>query len=180
MAKYLIRTNGRERKTHITGLGNSSERLGLVYTDFLLRPENRDITKEEVIDPLTNKSIGEIRLNWKGNLIVIRSNGKNICTINEKGEYHEEDKRIPFRRYGKKDLMSEKYERLRNMGLDYAYSLGENSTISHAFCFERDGDLASVVFGKNEDVNINDALKGLGLSLFKRVEDQDYVFEFVR
>ena len=129
MAKYLIRIDGKERKTHVIGLGDSSKRLGLVYTDFLLRPENRDITSEDIIDPLTDKLIGEIRLNWRGNLIAIRSNEKNICTINGKGEYREENKRVAFRRYEKTDLMSEKYERLRSMGLDYAYSLGEKSAI---------------------------------------------------
>ena len=180
MNRYLIRTNSEEKKTQIVRLGNPMERLGMIYTDFLIRPENRDITKEDIVNPSTNKPIGQVKLYGRENLIAVRVNGKDIASFNRDGRYFERGKIIPFVRYGKKDLSSEKYAKLMNMGIDHAYSLGKDSTLSHIFCFERNGGLASIVFGKKETVEIDDALKGLALSLAKRIENQDYVFEFLK
>ena len=62
MSRYLIRTDKKERKTQIVRIVDPLERIGIIYTDFLLKPESRDITKEDIVDPDTNKTIGQLRL----------------------------------------------------------------------------------------------------------------------
>ena len=169
MNRYLIRTDREENKTQILKLGNPVERIGLIYTDFILRPGTRDITKEEIVDPETSKSIGQVRLYRKDDLIVVRFGGKDVVVIDREGTYTENGEKIPFRRYDVKDLTSERYSKLIEMGLDHAYSLGDKSQLSHIFCFGKDNSLASVVFGRSGSEGTEVALKGLGLSLSKRI-----------
>lgn len=181
MEKYLVKTNKDEKKTQIVRLGENPERIGLVYTDFLIRPGIRDINSEEIVDPLTNKAIGQIRIFRKKDIIVVRTNGKEIAALGRDGSYREDGLDIPFRRYDKKDLSSERYSQLRSLGLNHAYSLGEKSQLSHLFCFERNGDLASLVYSKEgAEGGLNLALKSLALALAQRIENQDYVFEFLK
>lgn len=180
MSRYLIKTDQNERKTQIVKIGHPLERIGIVYTDFLLRLENRDITKEDIVDPETNKPIGQVRLYRKDNLIVVRFEGKDIATLSRQGVYNENGEEVPFRGYDTKDLSLEKYTKLREMGLHHAYSLGKKSQLSHIFCFERDNSLASIVISRDGNEGTRVALTGLALSLAKRVGNQDYIFEFLR
>ena len=180
MSRYLIRTDKGERKTQIVRMENPLEKVGLIYTDFLLKPKGRDITKEDIVDPETNQPLGQVRLYGKNNLIVVRFEGKDIATLDRKGVYKENGEELPFRKYDAQNLLSEKYAKLREMGLDHAYSLGKKSQLSHIFCFEKDNSLASIVFDRNGSRGIGIALNGLALSLAKRLENQDYVFEFLK
>jgi len=179
MTRYLIKTDKHEKKTHLVSLGNPLERIGLIYTDFLVRLDVRDITSEEIVDPSENKAVGQIVLYKKKDIITVRLNGKEVASLNRDGEYSEEGSQIPFKRYERDNLSTEKYERLLSAGLDHAYSLGEQSALSHIFCFERGRDLASIVYGRNKQEGLSTVLKGLVLSLAKRIESQDYVFEFM-
>ena len=96
MNRYLIRTDREENKTQILKLGNPVERIGLIYTDFILRPGTRDITKEEIVDPETSKSIGQVRLYRKDDLIVVRFGGKDVVVIDREGTYTENGEKIPL------------------------------------------------------------------------------------
>ena len=58
--------------------------------------------------------------------------------------------------------------------------LGKKSQLSHIFCFERNNDLASLVFEKGQSEGVQIALMSLALSLAKRIETQDYINEFLR
>jgi len=180
MNRYLIRTDKDERKTLIVRMGNPLERVGLIYTDFLLRQGNRDITREDIVNPETSKPIGQVRLYRKDNLIVVRFDGKDIAILDRNGTYNEDGEEVPFRRYDARNLTSEKYQRLREMGLDHAYSLGQKSQLSHIFCFEKDNSLASLVFSRDGNEGTQTALTGVALSLARRIENQDYVYEFLK
>lgn len=179
MNRYLIRTDKNERKTRIVSLGNPSKMIGLVYTDFLLRLGGKEITKEEVVNPETDKPIGQIVLHRKNDLVVVEYGGKEIAALSKTGDYREGGQKMPIKTYSADDLPQEKYANMRAMGLKYAYSLSEKSRISHAFCFERGNNLAGIVFGRDGEER-SEALKGLALILAKRIESQDYVFEFLK
>lgn len=181
MEKYLVKTDKDEKKTQIVRLSDHPERIGLVYTDFLIRPEVRDITSEEIVDPLTNKIIGQIRILRKKNLIVVKANGKEIAALSREGFYREDGLNVSFKKYNEKNLSSEKYAQLHSLGLNHAYSLGKKSQLSHLFCFERNGNLASLVYSKDgAEEGLNIALKSLTLALAQRIENQDYIFEFLK
>ena len=64
------------------------------------------------------------------------------------------------------------------MGLTHAYFLGELSSLSQVFCFEKGSDLSGIVYAKESD-DIS-ALKGLSLVLAKRIENQKFIFEFMK
>ncbi len=180
MTKYLIKTDTEERKTHIIKLQSPIERIGLVYTDFIVRPDTRDISREEIVNPQINKSIGHVNLHKKEGLVSVTFEGREIATINRDGGYKEDSKEVPIRRYNSTDLSSDKYARLKQMGLTHAYSLGEESSLAYVFCFARNGGLASIAISREEKEGTNIALKGLALSIATRVEEQDYLFDFLR
>ena len=90
------------------------------------------------------------------------------------------------------------------MGISHAYFLGDKSSLSSVFCFERGKDLSGVVYSKDSETNtgqksndfspvspnpkqtfegfgdIQTALKGLALVLAQRIGEQEYIFEFMR
>ena len=56
MAQYLVRTNKDEKKTYILRVGTPAEIAGVIYSDFNLNLGNRDISTEDIVNPLSNKS----------------------------------------------------------------------------------------------------------------------------
>jgi len=179
MVEYIIKTDKKDKKTHILRAGTPTVRLGIVYTDFNLSPETREISTEEIIDPKTNKAIAEIRLFNNGNVISINSKREELSAVTQFGEYKEGGVIVPYRRLTKAVLLSRpEYKSLEEMGITHAYFLGESSPISQVFYFERKGDISGVVYSK--DSSDNNALKGLALVLAQRIEDQEFIFEFMR
>ena len=179
MIEYIIKTDKKDKKTHILRAGTPTTRLGMIYTDFNLSPETREILTEEIIDPKTDKAIADIRLYNNGNIISINSRRKELSAMTQFGEYKESGVIVPYRRLTKAVLLSkEEYKALEEMGITHAYFLGEKSSVSQVFCFEREGDISGVVYSK--DSNDNNTLKGLALVLAQRIEEQDFIFEFMR
>ena len=179
MIEYIIKTDKKDKKTHILRAGTPTTRLGMIYTDFNLSPETREILTEEIIDPKTNRAIAEIRLYNDGNTISVNSKRKELSAMTQFGEYKEVGVVVPYRRLTKAVLLSkDEYKALEGMGITHAYFLGGRSPISQVFCFERESDISGVVYSK--DSNDDNALKGLALVLAQRIEKQDFIFEFMR
>jgi len=179
MAQYLIRTNREEKKTYVLRVDNPTEIIGLIYTDFNLALKNRDISLEDVVNPLLNKQIVQIHLYQNGNIISINSRKKELSSFTEIGEYKEDGLVIPYRKMTKDILLSKsEYKSLEEMGITHAYFLGEKSMLSQVFCFEKDGNLSGIVHTKEMDFDA--ALRGLTLSLAQRIEDQEFIFEFMK
>lgn len=162
MNKYLIRINQEEKKTHIIDMSNHLRTIGLTYADFLSMPNKGDITKEKIINPNAGKLVGEIEMYGKDNLISVKFHEKEIAVLNRKGVYIEDGNEIPFKKYN--DFSLDKYTKLKEIGLDCAYSFGEKSQLSHIFCFVKGNGLASTVFG-NGNGGSEVALKGLIFAL---------------
>lgn len=179
MAQYIIRTDKNRRHTYILKAGDHAETIGMAYTDFHLRPGNRDISSEDIVEPLSNKTIAQARLHQEGNIIAVSLKGKEISAYTKQGEYKENGIIIPYRKMMKDVLLSrQKYEALKNAGLTHAYFLGENSSLHQVLCFEKDSDISGIIQAKGAD-DIS-ALKGLSLVLAQRVENQEFIFEFMR
>jgi len=179
MSQYIVRTDKEEKKTHILRVGTSAEAAGVIYTDFNLGLGNRDISTEDIVNPLSNKSIARVQLYQNGNIITIQSKRKELSAFTENGDYKEDGLIIPYQKMTKDILLSrQEYKSLEEMGLTHAYFLGDRSSLSQVFCFERDADISGVIHAREaDDVS---ALKGLVLVLAQRIEDQEFVFEFMK
>ena len=70
------------------------------------------------------------------------------------------------------------YKGLEKLGRTHAYFLGEKSSLSHIFCFEKDGDFSGIIYSKKSDDE--NALRGLTLVLAQQIENQDFIFEFIK
>ncbi len=179
MSEYLIKTNKDEKKTHILRVGTPTEIVGMIYTDFNLGLGNRYISKEDIVNPSSNKSIAEVQLYPHGNIVSIKSKGKDISTYTQDGEYKEEGIVLPYRKIVKDVLLSRpEYKKLKDLGVTHAYFLSDKSALSQVFCFEKDADISGVIYAREtDDVS---ALKGLALVLAQRIENQEFVFEFMK
>ena len=179
MAEYLIRTDNQERKTHVSRVGTPAEVAGLVYTDFNLKLGNRGIASEDVVNPLSDKAIAQIHLYQNGNVIYVNSRRKELSAFTENGDYREDGVIIPYRRMAKDVLLARpEYKALEEMGGTHAYFLGDMSSLSQVFCFAKGSDISGVIHSREaDDVS---ALKGLTLVLAQRIEDQEFLFEFVK
>ena len=179
MVQYLIRTNKDEKKTYILRVGTPAEIAGVIYSNFNLNLGNRDISTEDIVNPLSNKSIARVELNQHGNVVAVKSKRKELSAYTPNGEYKEEGIIIPYRKIAKNILLSRpEYKSLEEMGLTHAYFLGDRSSLSQVFCFEKDADISGVVYARESD-DIS-ALKGLALVIAQRIEQQDFIFEFMR
>ena len=154
------------------------DRLGLIYTDFSVYHGTRDILREDIVDPKTNRPIGSVTLYRKDNAISVCSGKKEVSALTQKGKYKEDGKVVPYRKLTRQVLLAkEEYRSLEDMGITHAYFLGKKSSLDHVFCLRKGKDLAGIIEAEDSDVN---ALKGLTLVLAQRVEDQDYIFDFMR
>ena len=179
MAQYLVRTNKDEKKTYILRVGTPAEIAGVIYSDFNLNLGNRDISTEDIVNPLSNESIARVELNQHGNIVAVKFKRKDLSAYTQNGEYREEGIIIPHRKIARDVLLSRpEYKALEEMGLTHAYFLGDSSSLSQVFCFEKDADISGVVYVRESD-DIS-ALKGLALVIAQRIEQQDFIFEFMR
>jgi len=177
--QYLVRTDKDEKKTHILRVGTPAEVAGVIYTDFNLGLGNRDISAEDIVNPLSNKSIARVQLYQHGNIVAVKSKRKELSAYTQNGEYKEDGIIIPYRKMAKDVLLSrQEYKELGEMGLTHAYFLGDRSSLSQVFCFEKDADISGVIHAREAD-DLS-ALKGLVLVLAERIEDQEFVFEFMK
>ena len=179
MTQYLVRTNSEQRKTHILRVGDPAETIGIIYTDFNLKPDNRDISEEDIIDPSRKNTIAKIQLYKNGNIISIRQKKEEFSSYTQDGEYMENRITIPLRKMPKDILLSrEEFRALEEMGLTHAYFLGNQFNLSQVFCFEKEGDISGIIHTKEPDDT--SALMGVTLTLAQRIEDQKFVFEFIK
>ena len=179
MAQYLVRTDNDEKKTHLLRVGTPAEIAGIIYSDFNLRLGNRDISAEDVVNPLSNKSIARVELYQHGNIIAVRSKRKELSAYTQNGEYKEGGIIIPYKKMSKDVLLSRpEYKTLEEMGLTHAYFLGDRSSLSQVFCFAKDSDISGIIHSREPDDN--SALRGLSLVLAQRIEDQEFIFEFMK
>ncbi|MEI7719044.1 MAG: hypothetical protein WCI72_04200 [archaeon] len=179
MAQFLIRTSSEEKKTHLVRVGNPAERRGIIYTDFKFALGIRDVSQEEVIDPVTNKAIGNVRLYKNDKILGVYSHNKEIATFTSQGEYTENGIVIPYKKMTQEVLLARpEYKFLEQMGITHAYFLGDGSSLSQVFCFQKGEDISAIVDSK--DTEYDSALKGLLLAITKRIEDQDFIFEFMK
>jgi len=182
MTEYLIRTDKEEKKTYVFRIETTPKNIGLVYTDFNLNPGIRDITLDDVVNPDNNQPLAKIRLYQNGNVLSVNSKKKELSALSLQGDYKEEGIIIPHRKLTKSILLSkQEYKALEEMGVASAYFIGDKSPIAQVFCFEKEGDISGVVYTRNPaDNEPSTALKGLTLVLAERIENQDYLFEFLR
>lgn len=125
------------------------------------------------------KEIGIINLYQHENILSVNSKGKELSSLAKLGEYKENGIITQYRKLTKAFLSSnEEYGGLENLGLTHAYFLEDESPLSHIFCFEREGDFSSIIYSKEAD-DLN-ALRGLTLAFAQKIEDQDFIFEFVK
>ncbi|MBI5065600.1 hypothetical protein HZA97_05170 [Candidatus Woesearchaeota archaeon] len=185
MSKYIIRTDGEEKKTHIYA-AESGKELGVVYTDFTTSREQRDIRLEDILNPKTNKKIGRIELFVKDEIAVVRRkklidfSKKGIASLKKDETYKEEGKEVEVVRLPAAVLLrNEKYKQFDKMGLTHAYFL-DGSPIEQVFCFLMDGNVSGIVYTKETGSDVNTALKALPLVLQDRLMQQEYVFELFR
>lgn len=179
MAQYLVRTDKNEKKTHLLRVGTPAKVAGILYTDFNLQLGNRDITSEDIVNPLSNKSIARVELYQHGNVVSVRSKRKELSAYTQDEEYKEAGIIIPYRKMSKDVLLSRpEYIALEEMGLTHAYFLGDRSSLSQVFCFAKNSDISGVIYSRESDDT--SALKGLSLVLAQRIEDQEFIFEFIK
>ena len=178
MRDYLIRTDRETKKTHIVRLGTPNESVGMIYTDFNFYQGMRDIALEDVVD-LQNIKIARVKLFGDKDLIDVRNKQGELSAFSRDHEYTENGVIIPYRKLSKTQLLERpEYTVLEEMGITHAYFLAEKSDLSQVLCYEREGELSGVVTAKKDSDLV--ALKGLSLVLAQKIEDQDYIFEFVR
>src|SRR3989344_4400928 len=104
MTQYIIRTDREERKTHILRLDSRKdreekdkvERIGLIYTDFILREGMRDISAEDVVNPINKKVLARVNL-LKGSKLISLGKFRELASIDECGVYTERGKAVPYR-----------------------------------------------------------------------------------
>ena len=182
MANYIIRTDKGQKKTYIVRVGTTQKNLGVVFTDFNLHLGIRDITIDDIVNPDNNKSLASIRLYQNENILSVNSKKKELSALSLHGDYKEEGIIIPYRKLTKSMLLSkEEYKALEEMGVTHAYFIGDKSPIAQVFCFEKEGDISGIVYARNpDDDKPSVALKGLTLVLAERIENQDYLFEFLK
>jgi hypothetical protein len=151
----------------------------MIYTDFNLNLGNRDISVEDIVNPISSKSIASVQLYQQGNIVAVNSKGKELSAYAQNREYKEEGIIIPYKRMAKDILLSrQEYKSLEEIGLTHAYFLESKSSLSQVFCFEKDADISGIIHAREAD-GVS-ALKGLALVLAQRVEDQEFVFEFMK
>lgn len=179
MAQYLVRTNKDDKKTHILRVGNPAEIAGVIYTDFKLSLGIRDVSAEDVVNPLSNNTIAKVYLYEDENIVSVRSKGKELSAYTQDGEYKEGRIVIPYRKMARDVLLSrQEYKALKGMGVTHAYFLGGLSSLSQVFCFEKQADISGVIHTREADDT--SALKGLSLVLAQRIENQEFIFEFMK
>ena len=191
MTQYIIRTDGEERKTYILRLDSQKgregkdkdkvERIGLIYTDFILREGMRDISAEDVVNPINKKVLARVNL-LKGSKLISVGKFRELASINESGVYTERGKAASYRKVSREALLSTPgYENLEGREfLTHAYFLGKesSSSLSQVLCFEKEGNLASIVESKNDGIVF--PLISLPLIFYQRISDQDFIFRFMR
>lgn len=192
---YLIRTDKIERKTYIISIGNSEKkddeisrvenpkRIGLIYSDFLLYPDSKDLLSEEIIDSVSEKPIARLNV-YEGNYAIrltLAKKNRELASLDKNWIYRENGSEIPMKKIPKTILLKKSgYEKLENSGLLHAYILGEKSSLEKVFCYEKDGDVSGVVYTKGNDIGLDTPLKGLALVLAKRIEEQEFIFGLLR
>jgi len=189
MTQYIIRTDREERKTHILRLDSRKdreekdkvERIGLIYTDFILREGMRDISAEDVVNPINKKVLARVNL-LKGSKLISLGKFRELASIDECGVYTERGKAVPYRKVSRESLLAmQGYENLEGKEfLTHAYFLGKesSSSLSQVLCFEKEGNLASIVESKNDGIVF--PLISLPLVFYQRIKDQDFIFRFMR
>ncbi len=183
MTQYIIRTNALDKKIFIFQAAEANQtpqKIGVIYTDFLLNPDIRDISSEEIIEAQTNKIVGNIKLFDEEKAIrILNKKKKEISAITSEGAYSEAGKEIHYDKLINAQLLSRpEYSHLEKMGVTQAYFLNENSVLQDVFCFEKGRDISGVVNTRKE--NIDFCLAGLTLVLGERIINQDYIFEFMK
>ena len=186
MTQYIIRTDREERKTHILRLDSRKdreekdkvERIGLIYTDFILREGMRDISTEDVVNPINKKVLARVNL-LKGSKLISVGKFRELASIDESGNYTERGKAVPYRKVSRESLLAmQGYENLEGREfLTHAYFTSENSSLSQVLCFEKEGNLASIVESKNDGIVF--PLISLPLVFYQRISDQDFIFKFM-
>lgn len=185
MTIYLIRTNRllQEAYTHILRLdGDKKKKLGLIYSDFsIITNPGKDISREDIVEPKTKKTIGRIELYQDNSAIKVFFGKKEMSSLSIENEYKEDGILIPCKKLSKARLLAkEEFRHLEELGVTCAYFLDEKSNISRVFCFERNKDLSGLVYTKEiEDNDTSPAFKGLALVLEQRIINQEYIFEFL-
>lgn len=176
--EYIIRTTKADKKTHIMVPEKPVIGIGKIYTDFLLNPGSRDIDFEEIVD-YSNSLIGNIRIYSNGELVSVNQGRKKLGSLSLQGEYRENGVIVPYRRISKTILLgNQNYKPLEERGLSHAYFFDEQSSLTSVFCFEKEGEISGVVDARQSSEE--NALKGLLFVLAKRLEAQDFIFEFIR
>lgn len=183
MTQYIIRTDSQEKKTFILTAKPLSQKLAVIYSDFLLHPDSRDISYEEIISSASKKVMGNIRLfeNEKAIQILNKNGRSEIASVGNDGEYHESKKLIAYRRLSKAVLLSNpEYASLGAMGITHAYFMDSksSSSLQNIFCFERGSDISGVINSKSD--SLDSCLAGLSLVLAERIINQDFIFRFMR
>jgi hypothetical protein len=178
MRDYLIRTEREGKKTHIVRLGSPNENVGMIYTDFNFYQGVRDLSIEDVVNS-KNKRIARVSLFGDRDLISVGNKQGELSAFSRDQEYTENGVVIPYRKLTRTQLLERpEYEALEDLGVTHAYFLAEKSDLSQVLCYEKDGEISGVVSAKKDSDLV--ALKGLSLVLAQKIEDQDYIFEFVR
>ena len=181
MTEYLIRTSHAEKKTYlIKNDAKDFKYMGIIYTDFLLNPGTRDISLEDIADPKTNKTLAQLQLG-KTDRITVYSKGKEIAAYAKNDEYRENGTIITYTRTPKSLIISrQEYKHLEEMGLTHVFYFQGESSLGHVLCFEKDKNLAGLVYAKEREDELSQALRGLVLVLASRIESQEYILEFLR
>ena len=176
MAQFLIKTDNKEKKTFIYQLGKGIKPVALIYTDFDLKNSSRDITEEEIVNAENKKAIAQILLYNENNLVTIMQKRKPLSSLSLEAEFKIEGSQVPVKKVVRAAMTNRPdYSDLEFQGLTHAYFINQSSQV---FCFEKEGNLASLVYTDHEDSN--SAISLLPIILAKRIEEQDYIFEFMR
>jgi hypothetical protein len=209
MSDYLIRTDKAEKKMRIVRLGNlgsQNELVGMIYTDFNLYQGMRNISKEEIVDS-HGKKLAVMRLFGDTDMISVANNDGILSAFSNDQNYTENGIVMPYRKFSRPQILERpEYSHLDRLGVTHAYFLDERSCISKIFCYERNGEISGIITERDDtkddirnasgltveqtsrsnirhSIGQDDytaALKGLSLMLAQKIEDQDYIFEFIR
>jgi len=184
MTEYIIRTNNKQAKTYIvkTVKNDKPVLLGLIYTDFLVTPQSRDIFSEEIINPANQKVIGRVKLYKDEKIISVNSKGvfgSELSSLSQDEVYNEFGKPISTNKISSQIILAKpEFKHLSDAQLTHVYEFDKKSILESIYCFEKGNDLSAVINARDD--NFDSALVGLTLALAQRIENQDYLFEFKR
>ncbi len=170
---YLMKATNNE--THLVKL-EPLEPLAYAATDFLVRSDSPISLVQKIKNTQNDKQVAEVRLYDKATIEIFKGR-KQVSSFDGK-DYHEHGKLVSLKEVKRPWLLSNGYEDYQDEGITHGYFLPQSSNLERVICFEKEGELSAIIESKKDEIDA--VLIGLTLALYSRIEQQEYVFGFLK